>query len=154
MAPSATDYIIYQMGQEIKFILLSQARPPQCPVLVRRQCHWLRGHLAVRHQVIVVVAAGLQPLDHSPVSPQVVPGALVLIPGVGDHVSRTVKPVPLAVRVQIPGVAHRLPGIAQEETPGPICALLPAGFPGLFRLLRYIILYVSAHAYQALTPSA
>ena len=137
-----------------RFLLLRQPGPAQCPVLVRSQCHRLRGHLAVRHQVIVVVAAGLQPLDHSPVSPQIIPGSLVLIPGVGDHVSRTVKPVPLAVRVQIPAVADTLPGITQVKAPGTVRALLPAGFPGLLRLLCYIILYVSTHTHQPLTPSS
>ena len=85
---------------------------------------------------------------------QVVPVTLVLIPGVGDHVSRAVKPVPLAIRIQVPAVADRLPGIAQIKAPGTVRILLPAGFPWLLRLLDYIILYVSTHTHQPLTPSS
>ena len=127
-------------------MLLRQPRPLQRSVLIGCECHWIRSHPALSVHNIPLAIHGELACHHGSITAQVVPGALVLIPGIMNHKAVPAEPVPFAILIQVPGITDVFPGIAQVEPPAPVF-LLPAG-------LQRIILDVAPDAYKALPPAS
>ena len=108
-----------------EFLLFYKTGIMKGTVLIRSKDYWFSCHATGLIQVVPLAVDRLKAFEHGTVRAKVIPGTFVLVPGVMDHHSGTVEPVPL-ITVLLPFVRDVFPGaIIFIETPTAIF-LLPA----------------------------